>query len=483
VPGQQSVVYPDAPTGLVFPTDPGIARGLSPAHYGSISPRVGVAYSPDGDRTSIRASIGRFYTAFQGLSAGIMYGVPPYGYNYLSPAPPLFETPFMTAADGTNNGQRFPLAPPPLDASASHPYRTINWPNYLPVNADPFFSSNNQVPYSDNFMASIERELAPNMLATASYVGSRGHHMVVIRQANPGNPALCLSVSDPTQVAPGSPTCGPFAENGVFVTKSGQVINGTRGPLGPNFGTMTAQETTGYSRYNALELNLRYGRATGNVSIGYTYGKSTDVASNLGEQVNPFDITATEAPSAFDLRHNFVASYDYNLPLDRLFGRANLLTEGWSISGTTRFSSGFPVTLYSNADTSLLGTFGNGVNNNLLDTPSFTPGDLQINHDPAKGPAFNTALFSIAPLGQLGTAPRRFFYGPGIENTDLSLLKNISVRRTKTLQIRLEAFNVFNHPQFYGPGAVDGNITSATFGQIINAAAPREIQIAEKFSF
>ena len=141
------------------------------------------------------------------------------------------------------------------------------------------------------------------------------------------------------------------------------------------------------------------------------------------------------------------------------------------------------MTLYNNSDTSLLGTFGNGVNNNLVDTPNFTPGDLEINHDPAKGPAFNTALFSIAPLGQLGNAPRRFFYGPGIENTDLSLLKSISFGRSKTLQFRLEVFNLFNHPQFYGPGAVDGNITSATFGQIVNAAAPRQIQIAEKFSF
>src|SRR5207247_2504714 len=305
--------------------------------------------------------------------------------------------------------------------------------NYLPVNADPFFSSRNLVPYSDNFMASIEREVAPNTVVTASYVGSRGHHMVVIRQANPGNAALCLSVSDPSQVAPGSPTCGPFAENGGLITKSVQVINGTRGPLGPNFGTMTAQETTGYSRYNALELNLRYARANGNVSIGYTYGKSIDVASNLGEQVNPFDITATEALSAFDLRHNFVASYTYDLPLDRLFGRANALTKGWSISGTTRFSSGFPVTLYNNADTSLLGTFGNGVNNNLLDTPNFTPGDLQINHDPAKGPAFNTSLFSLPELGQLGTAPRRFFSGPGIETTDLSLLKDVSLGESTKL--------------------------------------------------
>jgi len=74
----------------------------------------------------VRASWGLFYSAFQGLSAGIMYSIPPYGYNYLSPAPPLFATPFITAADGTNNGQPFPHTAAPTDASASKPY-TLDW--------------------------------------------------------------------------------------------------------------------------------------------------------------------------------------------------------------------------------------------------------------------------------------------------------------------------------------------------------------------
>ena len=483
VQGQQSVVYPGAPTGLVFPGDAGVARGLSPARYGNISPRFGVAYSPN-EKTSIRGSFGVFYTAFQGLSAGIMYGVPPYGYNYLSPAPPLFETPFITAADGTNNGQRFPLPSPPLDASPSKPYSNINWAPYLPVNADPFFATNNKTPYSQNFMLSVQRELAPNTVLTASYVGSRGHNILVLRQANPGNPALCLSVSDASQVAPGSPTCGPFAENGVFTTASGVTINSTRQPLGANFGAVTSQESSGYSRYNALEFNLRYALQSANIMVGYTYGKSVDNASNIGEQINPFDPKATEAPSAYDLRHNFVVSYSYDLPFDRLFGRKNAWTDGWGVSGVSRFSSGFPVTLYNPTDTSLLGTFGNGVNNNLLDTPNYAPGcDLKLNNDPAKGPAFNTACLTLPDLGQLGNAPRRFFYGPGLENTDLTLIKTIRWSPSVNLQLRLEVFNVFNHPQFFGPGAVDGNISSPTFGQITNAAAPRLVQLAAKFAF
>jgi hypothetical protein len=482
VPGAKSAVYPGAPVGLVFPGDVGVARGLSPTRWGNISPRVGFAYAPN-ESTSVRASYGVFYTAFQGLSAGIMYGVPPYGYNYLSPAPPLFEAPFITAATGTDNGQRFPLPPPPLNASPGHPYSNISWSAYLPVNADPFFATDNHTPYSQNYMLTVQRQLAANTVLTASYVGSRGSNILVIRQANPGHPALCLSLSQPAQVAPGSPTCGPFAESDAFIRLDGQIVNGTRAPLGADYGTVTRQETTGYSRYNALEVNIRYSRANAGVMAAYTLSKSIDVASNLGEQVNPFDVHLTEAPSAFDIRHNFVVSYNYELPFGRMFHRNSWVTEGWTLAGTTRFSSGFPVTLYNETDSSLLGTFGNGVNNHLLDTPDFTPGPLNVNTDPAKGPAFNTALFSMPALGQLGNAPRRFFYGPGIENFDVAMIKKVRLTATKSLQIRGEAFNVFNHPQFYGAGAVDGNVASRTFGQIVNAAPPRLVQMAVRFTF
>jgi hypothetical protein len=483
IPGAESTVYPGAIPGLLVPGDPGVGRGLSPTRWGNVSPRLGAAWAPT-EKFSMRASYGLFYTAFQGLSAGIMYGVPPYGYNYLSPAPPLFETPFITAADGTNNGQRFPFPAPPLDASASKPYALDYWSQFIPINAAPYFANDNKTPYSQNFMFSVQRELAPNMVATASYVGSRGHHILVVTQANPGDPALCLSVSQPDQVAPGSPTCGPFAENGVFTRADGTVINGTRTVLGPDYGTMTKQETTGYSHYNALELNLHLARGPVNVDAGYTLSKSVDVASNLGEQVNPFDIHLSEAPSAYDMRHNFVVSYNYDLPLASLFKRSNAFTNDWTVSGTTRFSSGFPVTLYNPTDTSLLGTFGNGVNNNLLDTPNYAPGcDLQVNHNPTKGPAFNTDCFSLPALGQLGNAPRRFFYGPGIENFDLAVIKDVHLDAARRLQLRLETFNLFNHAQFYGAGAVDGNIASPTFGQIISAAPPRLVQLAVKFFF
>ena len=84
-----------------------------------------------------------------------MYGVPPYGYNYISPAPPLFATPFITAANGVNNGQPFPQQFPPLNVSAANPDSTINWSQFVPVNADPYFNHDNHVPYSDNYMVVV----------------------------------------------------------------------------------------------------------------------------------------------------------------------------------------------------------------------------------------------------------------------------------------------------------------------------------------
>ncbi len=217
---------------------------------------------------------------------------------------------------------------------------------------------------------------------------------------------------------------------------------------------------------------------------GYTYGKSLDDSSSLAEPLNPLDPGLTKALSAFDMRHNFVASYKYNLPAERLLRRRSRWTEGWSLSGITRFTTGLPVTLYNNNDTSLLGSMPNGINNNGVDTPDFARGNLMVNTDPRNGkPAFNTTLFSLPPLGTMGTAARRFFYGPGIANFDFALLKDLRFTESKLLQFRAEAFNSFNHAQFYGPAAVNGNISSSSFGQIIGAAPPRLLQFAAKFYF
>jgi len=495
-PGKQSVVFPTAPAGILFPTDPGVPRTLAPPGNKDFAPRVGLVYSPSADsdsvfgrmlggpgQTSLRAGFGTFYTAIEALTIGVLSANAPYGTTYTSPTPPLFATPFISASTGQGS-QYFPVQLAPLNSSASHPDANIDWSQYEPISGLPAYPTTNHIPYTEEYMFSLERRLSSNTVLSASYVGTQGHRLLALVEANPGDPALCLQLMNPANLAPGQTPCGPFLEGNTYITASNQTINGTRGPLGPRFGSDTNQATIGNSNYNALEVTLRHTGGPLEILGGYTYGKSLDQASNLGEEINPLNPALSKALSAFDVKHNFVVSYNYQLPLDHIFGISNRWTKGWAASGITRFSTGFPVTLYNYGDNSLLGTEPNGVNNYGVDEPQYTPGALGLNRNPRNGQSyFDTSLFSLQPLGQSGNAKRRFFCGPGIDNYDMALIKNLPLPESKSLQFRFEGFNVFNHAQFYGPASVNGNINSSSFGQVVSAAAPRLMQAAVKFIF
>jgi hypothetical protein len=499
-PGKQSVVFPGAPPGILYPTDPGVRRTLAPPGD-EFSPRIGLAYSPDSTdgllgkifgapgKTSIRAGFGMYYTSIEALTLGVLAANAPYGTTYTSPAPPLFSTPFVTASNGQNLGQYFPVSFAPLNSSNNHPDTSLDWSQYVPISGIPAYPVSNRIPYTEQYMFSIERQVGDNTVLSASYVGNESHRLLVLEESNPGDPALCLSLSQTSQVAAGSATCGPFNESNVFTTASGHTVNGTRGPLGPNFGSNTNQTTIGNANYNALELSLRHTSGRLQLFASYTFSKSMDQSSNVGEEVNPVNPALSYALSAFDVKHNFVVSYAYELPFDHLFGVSNRWTsnrwiKGWTISGITHFSSGFPVTLLNYGDNSLLGAEPNGINNYGVDEPQYTEGPLNLNSNPRNGNSyFNTSLFRLQALGTPGNAKRRFFYGPGLDNYDMALMKAIPLTESKSLQFRMEAFNVFNHAQFFGPTAVNGNINSSTFGQVVGAASPRLMQAAIKFVF
>jgi hypothetical protein len=497
VPGEQSVVFPGAPAGILYPTDPGVSRTLAPPGNRDFAPRIGLAYSPNvsGDgllakilggpgKTSIRASYGMFYTAIEALTIGVMSANAPYGTTYTSPAPPLFATPFVTAASGQNLGQTFPVALAPLNSSAKNPDTNIDWSQFEPISGLPNYERTNRIPYTEDYMLSLERGFGNNTVVSVNYVGTQGHRLLVLEEANPGDPALCLFLSNPANLAPGQTPCGPFGEDTRYTTSSGQVFNGTREPLGSNFGSNANQTTIGNSNYNALQVTLRHTTKRLTVLAGYTFSKSQDQSSNLGEAVNPLNPALSKALSSFDVKHNFVASYNYQLPFEKLLRASNGWTRGWELSGISHFSSGLPVTLVNFGDNSLLGSEPNGINNFGVDEPDYSGGALNLNSNPRNGQAyFNTSAFTENALGTPGTAKRRFFYGPGMDNYDLALLKNVRLSEAKSLQFRIEAFNAFNHAQFFGPQAVDGNIDSSTFGYVIGATSPRLVQLGFKFLF
>jgi hypothetical protein len=458
---------------------------------------VGLAWSPKANAgsllakllgspgsTSVRASFGNFYTAIDATSIGVLAANAPYGTTYSSPEPPLFATPFVGAADGANNGQPFPYKFAPLNSSRSNPDPNINWSTYEPISGIPGYDIHNHTPYTEEWSLSVERQAGAQTVFDATYIGSATHRQRVLIAENPGNPALCLSLSQPSDVMFGTLTCGAYGEDTVYYPAAGGVVNGTRQQLGPNFGSNALQSNIGYANYNALELSARHTAGRLEFSASYTYSKSLDQSSNIGEEVNPFNPALSYALSAFDVKHNFVVSYDYQLPFDQFF-RPNRLTKGWSLSGITHVASGFPVTMINNGDNSLIGTNPNGVNNSSIDEPDYNGGPIHLGKDPRSNgnKFFNINSFPMNALGDPGTSKRRFFYGPGAQNYDMAVAKILPFTESKSLLFRVEAFNVFNHTQFIGPSAVDGNIGSTTFGQVINAAPPRILQGALKFSF
>jgi carboxypeptidase family protein len=482
VPGLQSRRFPNSPTGWVFPGDPGIPSTLAPTRYNNFAPRIGLAYSPSFDRgfiskltggpgkTSIRAGWGKFYSTFEGATNFNEIGDAPFGNFYGSPVPPLFKTPFIDRGTGNIEGQRFPVQPPTSGA--------VDFTNFLPIGTSPAFWHENVLPYTEEYQLSVQRQLGSATLLTASYVGTQGHHLLSSLEANLGNAALCQSVSQQSQVLPNTPTCGPNGENGVYFPVSGGTINGTRSPFGQNFTSNGYFITIGDSSFNSLQLSVRQHISRLEFLAGYTYSKSLDNASGYGEQINPLDLHQRSL-SAFDVRHNFVISYDYQLPFDRLGGPSRLV-KGWRLSGITRFATGLPVTLSESDDRSLLGTRSAGAIGLAVDTPNFNPGSLNFT-DPRSGqPYFNTSLFSPENLGQLGNARRRFFSGPGLNNWDIALLKDTMIKEGMNLEFRAESFNAFNHAQF---GTPDGNVNSSSFGLITRANSPRIMQLSLKLLF
>lgn len=504
VAGRQSVKFPTAPLGYNFPGDPGIPKHMANIRWNDFAPRLGMAYSPDvasgflhsllGDhgKSSIRAGYGLYYTNIEG-SAVYSFSAPPYGYHYSSPAPPLLSTPFISRSSGHNNGQRFPL--PPATSSSN-----IDWAEFEPISGMRSPLVDSPSPYTEHVDLSFQRQFAANTLWTVSYVGTFGHHLILNADNNPGNQALCLSLSDPSQVMDGTDTCGPDNENDTFYPIGGGVVNGTRAPYGNKFTGNGLQFDIGNSSYHGVETTLRQNAGRLSFLLSYTYSKAIDDGSGFGEQVVLYPggrVYAPRALSLYDIPQNFSASYTAELPFDMLLRKSNQLTRGWKISGISEFTSGLPVTMFEIDDNCLLGSDNNSGYSGSPDEPTYTRGKIYQDRNPRDNQLkdnsngdpqyawFNVNLFSQEPLGQIGNSSRRFFFGPGMDNWDLSLLKNFHVGEKRSFEFRAEFFNVFNHAQFQGAFSTDGNLSDGpgAFGIVGSAADPRIGQLGLKLLF
>ncbi len=515
VPGLQSKVFPGSPLGWVFPGDPGIPRGLAPTRWNNFAPRLGLAYSfgqHDGTlgkilgkpgTTSIRAGWGMYYTTFEGATDFNEIGDAPFG-NYTGQNQPSFAAPFIQRASGSQVSNPFPVAPPPKNFSISNPATGYPYDNLVDfytafgtIGSSPAFDTHNRLPYAETYELSVQRQFTSSDLLTVSYVGTQGHRLLSSISANPGIPSLCLQLQ--------SVGCGPGGENNVYTLPDGTQVAGTRGPFSTYyrnnpvfingtaivpFGNDSYFSTIGNSSYHSLQVNWRHTARSLQVLLGYTFSKAIDDSSGYGEQINPYNPRLSRGLAAFDSTNNFVVSYNYRLPLDKL-DAWKPLTHGWEISGITTFSTGLPITIVETDDRALTGTGFGGPIVLPVDTPNYNGQSLGIT-DPRNNPNhyfFNISDFSQSAIGMQGTANRRFFHGPGINNWNMAIKKITPIREGISLEFRAELFNVWNHAQFINPsGLVPGPLGTPSapltnFGEITAARDPRLAQLGLKLNF
>ena len=474
---------------------------------------IGIASSPSADsgplkrlfgssgKTSIRAAYGIFYSNNEGRQAWAITGAAPWVAVYTSSVPALLFEPYRNSVDGfVNPSPPFPNYIPAGPGTTTYqacptcPVGPINWE--IPLSGLPTWSLHNVTPYAEDYSLTIQRQLPGATVLSVGYVGTEGHHILAGLQSNVGNPALCMQLN--AQNA--SPKCGTGGENIVYsvpagptqtlcpgpVTNPACTINGTYSPLGNNFTGNTVYTSVGNTNYNALQVSVQHSSASLSLLAAYTWSRAENGTTYEDGTVNPFNAGLSRQLASFNVPQDFTFSYNYTLPFDRLSTHHERLLKGWQLAGIATFAKGTPILIHQTGDNSLMGLSGSPA------APTYNGAPLNIT-DPRSGlPYFNTAAFTkcgpknpICGPGVLNTLNRRFFSGPGLNNFDMSLIKDTSINERMKVQFRAEFFNVFNHAQFQAPslGTGPGTINSSAFGLITQARDPRIGQLALKFLF
>ena len=525
IPNEQSTVYPTAPANLVFPGDPGCTPSGYNTGYGHFGPRLGIAWAPNAGSSaalghlmgnpgqfSIRAAVGIYYDQIEEELSLQNLLAPPFGLEDFGVGDvglvAGFAAPFSsvnpaavnytiyngilapTTGCGPNGNLTCQTSPVSILAgsiSNKYPYTApapgsaVNFPFYEPMDfnvIDPRFS----VPYSMNYNLTIQRELPGQMILSVGYVGAQGRHLERAYDLNEALPGLCAAI----------PAC--------ISTTGDRLLQGYYYPQNfPYnslvFGGVGWQATDGDSNYNSLQVSLNKRLSHGlTFLLAYTYAHSIDDGSSYesssGQQngtrgVNPFPYynRLNWGDSQFDARQRFVGSYSYELPVAHALSSGAFLSrvfKGWQISGSTTLQTGFPVTLYDTSFTS--GTCWAYTYYGCADNPNQVA--PVVTSDPRSTPDhyyFNTSAFAKATLGTFGNTGRGTLHGPGINSTNLALLKNIAVTESTRFQLRLESQNTFNHVNFNLPNS---NINSSQFGEVTgDTLGPRLVQLGLKFYF
>jgi hypothetical protein len=458
-------------------TDPLTQRVAVQSDRDNFGPRLGVAYTPHfwrslfgNDKTVLRAGFGTFYDV---LFSNILEN------NAAS-------TPNVTG--GTVTGTTS-TANPRGQPAFSTVVPSIT-PGLSPFDAVSTVASDLVNPETLQWNANIERALPGSWVLSAAYVGTRGEHLYLNHELNPG-------------------------------------VNSVR--LNPNRGGIFARTNNGDSIYHGLQTKIEHNFRKGLLFRGaYTFSRSIDNGSEVfvtsggsTRAQDQFSFRGDRGPSAFDRKHRLALTWVYDIP--HLHGDSGALqalkyvTNGWQVSGTASFESGAPETIF-------LGGFDvNGDLSSFNDRPSLGNPKVPINFSAAcqdpngtcnTGFGFSTdgttftdffSSFGFDPktgnftakssdfryfvvLGKNGDIGRNSFYNPGRQEWNMSVQRDFRIRERQAFTLRLEAFNAFNHPNLGGGEdgvpSVSGDLLSSNFFNTgVTRVGGRSIRFFARYSF
>jgi hypothetical protein len=445
----------DLNNGIVLATDPSYPPGFKMRPPLLPEPRLGFAYDVKGNgKTAVRGSVGVFHNTR--MSANVNWQAtrnPPLQLN-----PQIVYGTMDTLLQ--SSGYNFPS-----DAQG--------------------FEKHTRTPTLYSYSIGLQRDIGWGTVVDVAYVGSQSRHLLQTRNLNivPYDARFAAQNQDPTR--PGSPLPDNFFR-----------------PF-PGYANVWFFENIGRADYNALQIqaNRRFAKRL-QFGAAYTFSRSRDFTSDseTGTGSN-MQVATYQDPavwnyglSSYDQPHVFVINYTWDLPkASTAWNNAvtRALLDDWQVSGLSTFASGTPVnvtfTTTDGADITGGGDTtraprGGGVPL-LVGDPNLPPSQRSLLA------WFNTAAFARPPRGNPGTSPKDVVRGPGINNSDITVFKNIPLANSqRRLQFRWEMYNVFNHTQF---AAVDsaarfdaqGNQVNQRFGQVITTRAPRVMQVAIRFVF
>jgi hypothetical protein len=448
IPGVQSTIFPLAPLGELYAGDDGLPSNIVGTRWDNLAPRVGIAWDVFGNgKTSLRSSFATFYVPPTASTwSWAQSYVPPYDFN-LTLNNINLNTLWSTAP--YNGVDPFPF---PLAQNLAQ-LKTVAFPSTATTYV---FGLPFKTPVQDQWSMSVQHAMGTNAVLEVVYIGSSDAHQFTSFQANPA-------------VYSATATSGNIQSRRLY----------------PLIGTITEDANALSYNYNALEITFRK-RYSQHVMLLSTYTWSREFGVNGCESSqcgagmrDPFDHELDYGPCC-NLDHNWVTSFIYNVPFgehssSRLVRSA---IAGWQVDAINTVYSGPFLSVTSGKDPALNGD--NAEDADLIGNTKI-PGPRTKAQQIAQW--FNIAAFAQPATGTFGTAGKGIMNGPGYWDMDFGLYKVFSFNERFKLQIRGQAYNVFNHVALGNPTTT---LSSGTFGRITGTNgiyAPRVMELGAHLVF